>query len=178
MSRLEDYEAGALTSWTPASQAALNAARHDKQQDADQYADPAFEAYRDEEAKARKPVKAALDRATRYKDARGIEKYTAELLKLDEIWGPEIRRWDDQATAEGRLKGQDKQKKEVREEKYEEAEVISAGQVVDNLVSPILLPMTESLMSPDFIMEPTYHRLHRRPYLLLVCHLPQRTLRR
>jgi hypothetical protein len=153
MSRLEQYEAGALSAWTPAAQAALNAQRHDKQQLAD--ADPAFEALREQERKARKEAKTAYALAERTRDENEIKKCKEELLKLDEVWGPEVvppkgsteqmmddkwgravGGWADQMTAEGRLKGKDNAKKEVRAGKYEAAEVISAGEVIDNLVCP------------------------------------------
>ena len=151
MSRLEQYEAGALSAWTPIQQAALNAERHDRQQEAD--AGPAFEAFREQEAKARKEVADALARAREEGDNKEKERLKGELLKLDEIWGPEIKRpsgdkerrieakwgraaggWDDQVTAEGRLKGSDKKKKEVRVGRFVAAEAISAGEVIDNLV--------------------------------------------
>jgi hypothetical protein len=153
MSRLEQYEAGALSAWTPAAQAALNAERHDKQQLAD--ADPAFEALREQERQARKDAKAAYAAAKESRNEDEAKKCKEELLKLDEIWGPEVAApkpsgqteqmmadkwgravggWDDQVTAEGRLKGKDNVKKEVRAGKYEAAEVISAGEVIDNLV--------------------------------------------
>lgn len=155
MSRLEQYEAGALSAWTPASQAAFNAARHDRQQEAD--AGPAFEAFREEEAKARKEVNDAMNIARAKGDNKEKERLKEELLKLDEIWGPELEKplkgrdddelnakwgrpvgaWDDQMTAEGRLRGTDRKKKEVRVERYGAAEAISAGEVVDNLVSAL-----------------------------------------
>lgn len=153
MSRLEHYEAGALSAWTPAAQAALNAERHDKQQLAD--ADPAFEALREQEATARKEARAAYEKAKRSTVPGELERCKAEMLALDEIWGPDIAApvgsradvdnkkwgravggWDDQVTAEGRLKGADRKKKQVRAEKFEVAEAISAGEVIDNLVSP------------------------------------------
>jgi hypothetical protein len=156
MSRLEQYEAGALSAWTPAAQAALNAQRHDKQQLAD--SDPAFEALREQERQARKEAKTAYALAERSRDEVEIKKCKEELAKLDEVWGPEVVApkgvsdqmmdsewgravggWDDQITAEGRLKGKDNAKKEVRAGKYEAAEVISAGEVIDNLVCPSYL---------------------------------------
>ena len=146
MSRLEQYEAGALSAWTPAAQAALNAQRHDKQQLAD--ANPAFEALREQERQARKDAKKAYAKAVEDKSQSEIKRCQEELLKLDEIWGPEVTApadsrdkwgravggWDDQMTAEGRLRGSDNAKKEVRAVRYEAAEAISAGEVVDNLV--------------------------------------------
>jgi hypothetical protein len=55
---------------------------------------------------------------------------------MDDKWGRAVGGWADQMTAEGRLKGKDNAKKEVRAGKYEAAEVISAGEVIDNLVCP------------------------------------------
>lgn len=155
--RLEQYEAGALSAWTPASQAALNAQRHDKQLEAD----PAFEALRDQERQARKDLQDALNVARGAENSKEKERLKAEILKLDEIWGPAIDRaedsqqkqlnrmmdakwgravgqWDDQVTAEGRLKGNDMVKKEVRGTRYEMAEAVSAGEVVDNIVSEVI----------------------------------------
>jgi len=155
MSRLEQYEAGALSAWTPAAQAALNAQRHDKQQSAD--ADPAFEALRIQERQARKDAKTAYALAKESRKEDEIKRCKEELLKLDEVWGPEVAApaggsnqlmddkwgravggWDDQITAEGRLRGKDNAKKEVRAGKYEAAEAVSAGEVIDNLVCPSL----------------------------------------
>ena len=150
MSRLEQYEAGALSAWTPAAQAALNAQRHDKQQLAD--ADPAFEALREQERQARKDARRAYAQAKEDKNGREMKRWEEQLLKLDEIWGPEVTApadsrdkwgravggWDDQMTAEGRLRGSDNAKKEVRAVRYEAAEAISAGQVIDNLVRPVI----------------------------------------
>jgi hypothetical protein len=171
--RLEQYEAGALSAWTPASQAANNAQRHDKQLEVD----PAFYALRDQERQARKDLQDALDTARRDGDPKEKERLKAEIVKLDEIWGPAIDRaedsqqkqmnrmmdakwgkavgqWDDQVTAEGRLKGNDMVKKEVRGARYEMAEAVSAGEVVDNIVSQVFV--IGCCLTSDKLVEPAY----------------------
>jgi hypothetical protein len=131
--KLDQYEAGALSAWTPASQAAMNAERYDRQILED--ANPAFEAFRDEERKAREANKAAQQMAKADRNDKEYQRLKEESKKLDEIWGPAVSTWDDEKTKEGQLKKKDKAKKEQREDKYEEAEAVTAGQVVDNIVS-------------------------------------------
>jgi hypothetical protein len=132
MSRLEQYEAGALSAWTPASQAAMNATHHDKQVLHDQL--HALEAFKEEEALARRPIKKALERAKAKGDKKELAKQQAEMDKLDVIWGPEVRKWDFERDEQYQLKKEDQRKKEKRAVTYETAEAVNAGTVVEDLV--------------------------------------------
>lgn len=184
MSRLEQYEAGALSAWTPASQAAMNATHHDKQLEHDQL--PALEALKEEETAARRPVKKALERAKAKGDKKEMEKQEAEMEKLDAIWGPEVKRWDFEEDGQYQLKKKDEKLKEKRTAAYETAEAVNAGTVVDNLVrrSWRLVPtegewgaygVTDHVVEPALVCVPRHsrssahyhHRLCRGAHLLL-----------
>lgn len=183
MSRLKQYEAGALAAWTPASQAALNATHHDKQLEHDQL--PALEALKEEETKARDEVKTALRRAERKGDKKEIAKLKEETKKLDEIWGPKVDRWDFERDEQYKLKKKDRRVKEKRAVTYETAEAVSAGKVVDNLVCWLFDQTMKRLVLSfglDQVVEPSvicfsrhprstphyHHPLGRWTYLLLV----------
>jgi hypothetical protein len=155
--RSEQYEAGALSTWTPASQAANNAQRHDKQLEAD----PAFYALRDQERQARKDLQDALNIARREETSKEKERLKAEIAKLDDIWGPAIDRAEDSTQKQMNrmmdskwLKGNDSVKKEVRGARYELAEAVSAGQVVDNIVSQVFV--IGCCLTSDKLVEPAY----------------------
>ena len=149
MATLAEYEAGALSAWTPAQQAALNAERYQKQLNQD-----LIESKRDEEREARAKVDANLQRARERGDEKAKARYKRELERLDKRYGPvpELKRrgdrmipvweWADEATEVGNLKKMEKESKKKREEGYGKALSLSAGQIVDNAVRrPIRLTL-------------------------------------
>lgn len=137
-----EYEAGALAAWTPAQQAALNVERYQKQLNQD-----LIESKREEEREARAKVKQGLQRARETGDDKAKARFKREQERLDKRYGPEqafkqrgdkmvaVWDWADEATAVGRLKGEEKEAKKKREEGYGQAVSLSAGQIVDNLAS-------------------------------------------
>lgn len=129
MTTLAPYEAGALSAWTPAQQAALNAERYTKQLTHDQ-----LEEKREEERAEREPIQDALAEARARGDVKEKERLKKKMAKLDEKWGPETR-WDDERTRVGAMKMEEKQKKRERDGAFGRALGVSAGQVVDDMVS-------------------------------------------
>lgn len=145
MAVLAQYEAGALSAWTPAQQAALNAERYTKQLNHDQ-----IEIKRDEERQARFEIQQQLDEARAIGDNEEKERLKKEQAKLDKKYGPEHRRWEDEATEVGKKKVKEKEKKRMREAEFAQARSVSAGQVIDNLVSHLLsCDQTNKLRSVD-----------------------------
>lgn len=136
MAALSEYEAGALSTWTPAQQAAINAERYQKQLNQD-----LIESKR-EEREARAKVKTALQRAREAGDEKAKARCKREIERLDKRYGPEQAskrgrpewQWADETTAMGALKSQEKEKKRDRGEIHGEVLSLSAGQIVDNLV--------------------------------------------
>lgn len=83
MATLTEYEAGALSAWTPAQQAAINAERYQKQLNQD-----LIEAKREEEREARAKVKEALARARESGDEKAKARLKREQERLDKRYGP------------------------------------------------------------------------------------------
>lgn len=157
MAGLAQYENGPLSAWTPAKQAAINAERYTKQLNHDQ-----IELKRDEERQARLEIQQQLDDARAAGDGKERERLKKEMAKLDKKYGPEHRRWEDEATEVGKKKLKEKEKKRQREAEYAQARVVSAGQVVDNLVSRLLVHINQGYeLWPD----PKRSSLTIRPYL-------------
>lgn len=136
--KMTEYEAGALSAWTPAQQAAINAERYQKQLNQD-----LIEAKREEEREARSRVKEALQRAREAGDEKAKARLKREIERLDKRYGPDqaqkhgrpVWNWADEETRVGALKLKEKEKKKEREKGYGQAVSLSAGQIVDNLVS-------------------------------------------
>lgn len=135
MAGLPTYENAALSAWTPAQQAAINAERYTKQLNHD-----LLESKRDEERQARFEIQEELDAARARGDNKEKERLKKEMAKLDEKYGPEHKRWEDEQTKTAELKLKDKDKKREREAGYGQATAVSAGQVIDNLVSLMIEP--------------------------------------